>query len=108
MFGIGEEMPASAGARIVAEGTARRPPRRVSSDAVATTSGPGDTGAGETADLGGAPATTERAERHGRRLALSTAIFSAATGLSRVLGLIREVVAKNYFGVRGPVNAFEI
>jgi putative peptidoglycan lipid II flippase len=43
-----------------------------------------------------------------RRLALSTAIFSVATGLSRVLGLVREVVAKNYFGVQGPVNAFQI
>src|ERR1700748_2686933 len=32
---------------------------------------------------------------HARRLALSTAIFSAATGVSRILGLFREVVAKN-------------
>ena len=37
----------------------------------------------------------------GRRLAWSTAIFSAATGLSRVLGLVREIVAANYFGARG-------
>ena len=43
-----------------------------------------------------------------RRLAWSTAIFSLATGVSRVLGLVREVVAKNYFGVNGPVNAFNI
>ena len=43
-----------------------------------------------------------------RRLALSTAIFSAATGLSRVLGLAREIVAANYFGARGPINAFTI
>src|SRR5204862_3965948 len=42
------------------------------------------------------------------RLAWSTAVFSLATGLSRVLGLVREIVAKNYFGIRGPVNAFEI
>src|SRR5207302_277191 len=48
------------------------------------------------------------AERPVSRLALSTAIFSAATGISRVLGLFREVVAKNYFGVHGPVNAFNI
>ena len=47
-------------------------------------------------------------ERSGRRLAWSTAIFSLATGVSRVLGLVREIVAKNYFGVTGPVNAFEI
>jgi putative peptidoglycan lipid II flippase len=44
----------------------------------------------------------------GRRLAWSTAIFSLATGLSRTLGLVREIVARNYFGVRGPINAFEI
>ena len=45
---------------------------------------------------------------HARRLAWSTAIFSAATGLSRVLGLIREIVAANYFGARGPINAFTV
>jgi putative peptidoglycan lipid II flippase len=44
----------------------------------------------------------------GRRLAWSTAIFAAATALSRMLGLLREIVAKNYFGVRGSINAFEI
>jgi len=50
----------------------------------------------------------ETAAGRGRRLAWSTAIFSLATGVSRILGLAREIVAKNYFGVRGPVNAFEI
>ena len=48
----------------------------------------------------------ERAK--GQRLAWSTAIFSAATGLSRVLGLVREIVAANYFGARGPINAFTV
>ncbi|MBA2360518.1 MAG: murein biosynthesis integral membrane protein MurJ [Actinobacteria bacterium] len=43
-----------------------------------------------------------------RRLALSTALFSAATGLSRVLGLGREIVVANYFGARGTINAFTI
>ena len=43
-----------------------------------------------------------------RRLALSTAIFSGATGLSRALGLVREIVAANYFGARGPINAFTV
>jgi putative peptidoglycan lipid II flippase len=62
------------------------------------------TGVGETADPGAAPIT----ERPSKRLARSTAVFSLATGLSRVLGLFREVIAKNYFGVTGPVNAFEI
>ena len=47
-----------------------------------------------------------RAKR--RRLAWSTAIFSGATGLSRVLGLAREIVAANYFGARGPINAFTV
>ena len=61
-------------------------------------------GAGEAAD----PAAARLARRPPRRLAVSTAIFSFATGLSRLLGLVREIVAKNYFGVRGPVNAFEI
>jgi putative peptidoglycan lipid II flippase len=46
-------------------------------------------------------------ERRGR-LARSTAIFSLATGLSRILGLLREIVAKNYFGVSGPINAFTV
>jgi len=54
-------------------------------------------------DPGGAPPT-----RPPRRLAWSTAIFAGATGLSRILGLVREIVARNYFGVRGPINAFEI
>jgi putative peptidoglycan lipid II flippase len=43
-----------------------------------------------------------------RRLAWSTAIFSLATGLSRVFGLVREIVVANYFGARGPINAFTI
>jgi putative peptidoglycan lipid II flippase len=45
---------------------------------------------------------------HRRRLALSTAIFSLATGVSRVLGLIREMVASYYFGAKGPINAFTV
>ncbi|HEX4678249.1 MAG TPA: lipid II flippase MurJ, partial [Gaiellaceae bacterium] len=51
-------------------------------------------------------APTERVPRRG--LALSTAIFSFATGISRVLGLFREVVAANYFGTKGPINAFQM
>ena len=47
-------------------------------------------------------------ERTGRRLARSTAIFSLATGVSRVLGLVREVVAAYYFGAAGKVNAFTV
>jgi len=45
----------------------------------------------------------------GRRLAWSTAIFSLATGLSRILGLAREIVARSYFGVEGSgINAFTV
>jgi putative peptidoglycan lipid II flippase len=47
-------------------------------------------------------------ERSGRRLAWSTAIFSLATGLSRILGLVREVVAAYYFGAAGKINAFTV
>ncbi len=43
-----------------------------------------------------------------RRLAVSTAIFAAATGLSRVLGLVREVIASYYFGAAGKINAFTV
>jgi putative peptidoglycan lipid II flippase len=45
----------------------------------------------------------------GRRLAWSTAIFSLATGLSRVFGLVREIVVRRYFGVEGAgINAFTV
>jgi putative peptidoglycan lipid II flippase len=57
------------------------------------------------------PAPAEPVEpgrERGRRLALSTAFFSAATGLSRVAGLVREIVAASYFGVTGAMSAFTI
>jgi putative peptidoglycan lipid II flippase len=44
----------------------------------------------------------------GSGLARSGVIFSVATGLSRILGLLREIVAAALFGIRGPINAFEI
>ncbi|HEX4760197.1 MAG TPA: murein biosynthesis integral membrane protein MurJ [Thermoleophilaceae bacterium] len=53
-----------------------------------------------------APASGDGAR--GRRLARSTAFFSFATGLSRVLGLVREVVAASVFGVTGAMSAFTI
>jgi putative peptidoglycan lipid II flippase len=37
---------------------------------------------------------------------VNTAIFSVATGLSRIAGLVREVVAARYFGTTGPASAF--
>jgi putative peptidoglycan lipid II flippase len=55
------------------------------------------------------PTYTRRVdERSGRRLARSTAIFSLATGLSRILGLVREIVASYYFGAAGKINAFTV
>ena len=48
----------------------------------------------------------ERAHR--RRLARSTAVFGAATALSRVLGLVREMVAAYSFGAAGKINAFTV
>ena len=47
-------------------------------------------------------------DRRARRLAWSTAIFSLATGASRVLGLFREILVRRYFGVEGPINAFTV
>jgi putative peptidoglycan lipid II flippase len=47
-------------------------------------------------------------ERRAGRLARSTAFFSIATSLSRVAGLVREIVAASYFGIRGPMSAFTI
>jgi len=49
-----------------------------------------------------------RAEPPRRRLAVSSAIFGAATALSRVLGLAREMVASYYFGAGGRINAFTV
>jgi putative peptidoglycan lipid II flippase len=43
-----------------------------------------------------------------RGLARSGVIFAIATGLSRVVGLVREIVQAAVFGILGPVNAFEI
>ena len=59
-----------------------------------------------TPDPGGDPSEPGRGTQ--RRIARSTAIFSLATGLSRVLGLVREVVASYYFGAQGRINAFTI
>src|SRR5881398_2594779 len=47
-------------------------------------------------------------EARGRRLAWSTAVFSLATGVSRVVGLLRESVVRYYFGTVGTINAFEV
>src|SRR3954463_9089530 len=56
-----------------------------------------------------APAlSADESSDRGRRLGLRTLFFSAATGLSRVAGLVREIVAAKYFGVTGAMSAFTI
>src|SRR5690242_20612513 len=59
------------------------------------------------ASRGGNPGGTA-ARDHRRRLVRSTVIFGAATGVSRILGLVREIVAAYYFGSKGKINAFTI
>jgi putative peptidoglycan lipid II flippase len=44
----------------------------------------------------------------GSGIARNTAIFSFLTGLSRVIGLLREIVFASYFGTGGPASAFAI
>ena len=41
-------------------------------------------------------------------VARNTAIFSIATGFSRIAGLVREIVAASYFGTTGYASAFTI
>jgi putative peptidoglycan lipid II flippase len=57
-----------------------------------------------------APAVREEGEpeRERRSLARSGVIFAIATGVSRVVGLVREIAQAALFGISGPVNAFEI
>jgi putative peptidoglycan lipid II flippase len=41
-------------------------------------------------------------------VARNTAIFAIGTGVSRIAGLAREIVAASYFGTGGPASAFTI
>ncbi len=53
--------------------------------------------------------TTETTTQHRqRRLAVSTAIFAAWTGVSRIAGLVREIVAAALFGTSGSISAFVV
>jgi putative peptidoglycan lipid II flippase len=45
---------------------------------------------------------------HGGRVARNTAIFSFLTGISRIVGLLREVVFAGYFGTSGFASAYAI
>jgi putative peptidoglycan lipid II flippase len=55
-----------------------------------------------------APVMAAETPESDRGLARSGVIFAIATGLSRVIGLVREIVQAALFGISGPVNAFEI
>ena len=70
--------------------------------------GPVDIVAAEEPGVEAAAVASESSEARRGRLARSTALFSAATSLSRVAGLVREIVAAAYFGVSGAMSAFTI
>ncbi len=50
----------------------------------------------------------ERVSPARRGIAQNAAIFSIATGFSRVAGLVREIVAASYFGTSAAASAFTI
>ena len=54
------------------------------------------------------PIAAEKPATRGRRIARNTVIFSIATGLSRIAGLVREIVASSYFATSGSFSAFTI
>ena len=55
-----------------------------------------------------APGVARRRASPARGLGRSTAIFAVWTGVSRVAGLAREILAAALFGTRGSINAFVI
>src|SRR5271169_3061812 len=44
----------------------------------------------------------------GKGVARNTAIFSIGTGVSRIVGLLREIVFASYFGTSGEASAYTI
>src|SRR5215472_15600646 len=79
---------------MVASGTPR-PRRRVSSGCVTDVESPA-------AEPGAVPLPSRQ------RIARSTAIFAVLTAISRVFGVVREMVAAYYFGAAGKINAFTV
>lgn len=72
-------------------------------------SAPNSTGMTDGAEPGATPEPAlDATATHHRKLARSTVLFSVATGISRVLGLVREMVAAYYFGISGAINAFTV
>ncbi len=62
----------------------------------------------EAFEPGEEPAADPAPGRQAGRIARSTAFFSVATAASRIAGLVREIVAAGYFGVKGPMSAFTV
>src|SRR6201996_9315234 len=52
--------------------------------------------------------TAVNAAPNRRRIGVNTAIFALATGLSRIAGLAREVVAAGFFGTTVAASAFTL
>ena len=73
-----------------------------------TCKGRGSNGRGGAYDSAPVASETRPAAGDARRIARNTAIFSVATGLSRIAGLVREIVAASYFGTRGAFSAFTV
>src|SRR3954452_23110250 len=87
--------------------TRRRPHKGSAASAYDSAPVPSDPVAEPAAAAAEQPGQTTTAPRR-RRLAVNTLIFSVATGLSRIAGLVREVVASSYFGTSGAFSAFTI
>ena len=51
---------------------------------------------------------SDAATRRRGGVARNTIIFSVATGLSRIMGVVREIVAARYYGTTGPASAFTL
>lgn len=62
----------------------------------------------EAFDPGEEPSAEPAPGSQAGRIARSTAFFSIATAASRVVGLLREVIAAGYYGISGPMSAFTI
>ena len=98
--------PAEPGARGGEGPPAEDPPEAAAPAAAEPPEGPAPAAA-EPPEAAAPPHPEARAAR-GRRLALSTAFFSLATGVSRVAGLAREIIVAGFFGVSGAMSAFTI
>lgn len=63
---------------------------------------------GQSTQVAAPPPVREAPAGERRSLARSGVLFAIATGISRIIGLVREIVQASLFGISGAVNAFEI